>query len=115
MKPAYARSAAPLRRIRGRLSQAMTVAILRLVLFIGNSTSLKTKRMVLHSFKTRLRNKFNIAVSEIDDTDKWQKATLAIVGVGRNKRYMDGQFGRIINFAGSFSQAEITDYEMEMI
>ena len=71
--------------------------------------------MVLRSLKTRLRNKFNIAVSEIDDEDKWQKSTLAIVGVNKDKRYIDGQFSKIINFIENFHLVSIVDYEMEMI
>jgi hypothetical protein len=93
----------------------MTVAILRIVLFIGNSNSLKAKRMVLHSLKTRLRNRFNIAICEIDDYDKWQKSTLAIVGVQKDKSYIDREFSRIINFVENFNQVSIVDYEMEMI
>jgi len=69
----------------------------------------------LHSLKTRLRNRFNIAITEVDDEDKWQKSTLAIVGVQKDKRYMDRQFSRIINFIENFNQASIVDYEMEMI
>ena len=71
--------------------------------------------MVLHSLKVRLRNKFNIAISEVADEDKWQKSTLAIVGVGKDKRYMDRQFSKIINFIENFNQASIVDYELEMI
>lgn len=59
----------------------MTVGILTLILFIQDSNSLKEKRMVLHSIKARLRNNFNVAVSQIADEDKWQKTTLAVVGV----------------------------------
>ena len=69
----------------------------------------------MHSLKTRLRNRFNIAITEVDDEDKWQKSTLAIVGVQKDKRYMDRQFSRIINFIENFNQASIVDYEMEMI
>ncbi len=58
----------------------MTVGILKVVLFIQDSNSLKAKRMVLHSLKVRLRNNFNVAVTQIDHEDKWQKAALAIVG-----------------------------------
>ena len=93
----------------------MGINILRLVLFIGNSNSLKTKRMVLHSLKTRLRNKFNIAISEVADEDKWQKSTVAIVSVGKDRRYMDRQFSKIINFVENVNQVSIVDYEMEMI
>jgi uncharacterized protein YlxP (DUF503 family) len=93
----------------------MVIAILRVVLFIGNANSLKNKRMVLLSLKTRLRNKFNIAISEVDYTDKWQKAALAIVGVGNDNRYVNGQFNKVINFIENFNQVSIVDYELEMI
>jgi len=49
----------------------MTIGILRLVLFIHESNSLKDKRMVLHSLKARLRSNFNVAVTQVDDQDKW--------------------------------------------
>ena len=71
--------------------------------------------MVLHSLKARLRNKFNIAISEVDDEDKWQKSTLAIVGVDKEKRYLDRNFSQIINFIENFNQADIVNYELEMI
>ena len=85
----------------------MVVGILRLVLFIGKSNSLKAKRMVLHSLRSRLRNKFNIAISEVDDEDKWQKSTLAIVGMNKDRRYIDRQFSEIINFIENFNQVSI--------
>lgn len=93
----------------------MVVGILRLVLFIGKSNSLKAKRMVLHSLRSRLRNKFNIAISEVDDEDKWQKSTLAILGINKDRRYIDRQFSEIINFIENFNQVSIVDYEMQML
>ena len=76
----------------------MTVAILKLIIFIGHCNSLKSKRMVLHSLESRLRNKFNIAICEVDDRDKWQKSTLAIVSVNTDKQYMDRTISKIVNF-----------------
>ena len=93
----------------------MVIGILSLVLFIGNSNSLKSKRMVLLSLKTRLRNKFNISISEVDYEDKWQKSVLAVVGVSNNRRYMDSQFSKIINFVENFNQVDIVNYETEVI
>ena len=89
--------------------------MLTLNLFIGNSNSLKTKRMILHSLKSRLRNKFNIAISEVDQHDKRQRCGLAIVGVNNDRSYIDGQFSKIINFIENFHQVNIVDYKMEMI
>jgi uncharacterized protein YlxP (DUF503 family) len=93
----------------------MTVGILTLILFIGDSNSLKEKRMVLHSLKARLRNNFNVAVTQIGDEDKWQKATLAIVGVEKDRKHMNSVLSNIINFLGKFNQINLINYEMELI
>ena len=93
----------------------MTIGILKLNLFIPNSNSLKRKRMVLHSLKARLRNSFNVAVSQIGDEDKWQKSTLAIVGVGKDRNNLNSTLSNIVNFIESFKEVGIVDYEMELI
>lgn len=93
----------------------MIVGILTLQLYIADSTSLKQKRMVLHSFKERLRNSFNVAVTQVGDEDKWQKSTLAVVGVERNRRLADSLLSRVINFANEFAGVSIINHETELI
>ena len=58
-----------------------SIGVLTLELRLENSQSLKDKRHVLESLKTRLRNKFNVAVAEIDYQDLWQRALVAAVTV----------------------------------
>lgn len=60
----------------------MTVKLLTLDLHIPGRSSLKEKRFVLSSIKTKLRRQFNVAVAEVDYHDKWQRTKLAIVTVG---------------------------------
>ncbi len=93
----------------------MTIGFLKLVLFIHDSNSLKRKRMVLHSLKARLRNNFNVAVSQIADEDKWQKTTLAVVGVERDGTNMNSLLSDVVNFIERNNSVDIIDYEMEMI
>jgi len=93
----------------------MTVGILRVALFIQGSNSLKEKRMVLHSLKARLRNNFNLAVAQIGDEDKWQKSTLAIVGVERDRKNMNGVLSGVINFIEGFNDVNLINHEMELI
>ncbi|MFH1269854.1 MAG: DUF503 domain-containing protein [Candidatus Omnitrophota bacterium] len=93
----------------------MTVGILKLTLFIPDSNSLKEKRMVLHSLKARLRNNFNVAVSQIGDEDKWQKATLAVVGVEKDGRNMNSLLSSVVNFIEEFKTTNLINYEMELI
>jgi len=93
----------------------MTIGILRLVIFIPQANSLKFKRMILHSLKARLRNNFNIAVTQIGDQDKWQKSTLAIVGIEKNKNTMNSILSNIVNFIERLDSIHLINYEMEMI
>lgn len=93
----------------------MTIGILKLSLFIPDSDSLKEKRMVLHSLKAKIRNKFNVAITQIGDEDKWQKTTLAIVGVEKDRRNMNSVLSEIINFVENFNSTELINHEMEMI
>ncbi len=93
----------------------MTVGILRLTLFIPDSNSLKEKRMVLHSLKARLRNNFNVAVNQIGDEDKWQKTTLAVVGVQKSRSDMNSVLSNVVNFIEELKTTDLINYEMELI
>jgi len=93
----------------------MTIGILKLEIFIHESNSLKEKRMVLHSLKQKLRNNFNVAVTQIDDEDKWQKATLAVAGVERDTKIMNSLLSKIIDFVEAFGNINLINHEMELI
>ena len=58
-----------------------SIGVVTLELRLENSHSLKDKRHVVASLKERLRNKFNVAVAEIDHQDLWQRAAIAAVTV----------------------------------
>jgi hypothetical protein len=93
----------------------MTIGILKLVIFIHDSNSLKVKRMVLHSLKAKLRNNFNVAVTQIEDEDKWQKSTLAIVGVEKDRKNMNSILSKVVNFIERSNNINLINYEMELI
>lgn len=93
----------------------MIIGILKLFIFIPGSNSLKEKRMVLHSLKERLRNNFNVSVIQIDGQDKWQKATLAVVGAEKSSANMSRVFSSVVNFIENFNRADLINYEMELI
>jgi len=56
----------------------MFVGILEIEIFIPGSNSLKEKRQVLKSVQDKIRNKFNVSITEVDFHDKWQRAVLGI-------------------------------------
>jgi uncharacterized protein YlxP (DUF503 family) len=93
----------------------MLIGALQIELLIPESDSLKAKRFVLKSIKTRLRNKFNIAVSEVDHNEKWQRALLAIAMVSNEKQFLDKQKTQILNFLYQEHKVEVVDQQFEIL
>ena len=69
------------------LQPMTTIALLTLEIHIPHAQSLKYKRMVVRRLKDRLRSKFNVAVSETDHQELWQRAALSVVTVGSDEEY----------------------------
>jgi uncharacterized protein YlxP (DUF503 family) len=65
------------------------VGVLTLELRIEHAHSLKEKRHVVKSLKDRLRNKFNVAVAEIDDMDLHNSAVIAVATVSPSRPFAE--------------------------
>jgi len=67
-------------------------------LHIPYANSLKSKRMVVKSFKEKLRSKFNVSVAEIGGQDTWQTAQIAVVTVAQDQHQVEKSIQSIVNF-----------------
>jgi hypothetical protein len=65
------------------------VGVITFELRLDHSHSLKDKRHFVKSLKDRLRAKFNVAVSEIDYQDLWQRALIACVTVSPDQTHAE--------------------------
>ncbi len=94
----------------------MIVGVCKIKLRIPENMSLKGKRSVVKSIITRLKNKFNVSVAEVDDQQLWQIATLGICSVSNDSRYTNEVLSKVTNFItnGRF-EVEILDFEIEII
>jgi len=94
----------------------MNVGVCKIRLRLPENLSLKGKRQVLKSITTRVKNKFNVSVAEVDDQDLWQLATLGIGCVSNDKRYTNEVLSKVVDFIvnGRFD-VEILDYEIEIM
>ena len=94
----------------------MNVAVGKVGLRIPENMSLKGKRQVLKSITSRVRNRFNVAVAEVDENDNWRLATIGICCVSNDRRHSNQVISRVINFIekGRF-EIELLDYEIEII
>lgn len=90
----------------------MTVGIARLTLYLAGSHSLKEKRMVVRRVKDLVREKFNVAIAEVEDNDVWQRAVLGIAVVGNDGRFVESALDEVLRFVRS--KAEVTGEEREI-
>jgi uncharacterized protein YlxP (DUF503 family) len=94
----------------------MHVGIARIELHLAENGSLKSKRMVVKSITQRVRNRFNVAVAEVDTQDAWQVATLGIVCVSEDRRHSNEMLNKVLDFIESERlDAEVGNVQLELI
>lgn len=93
----------------------MVVGVCRVDLRIPGNASLKGKRKVLRKIIDRVKNRYNISISEIGDNDLWQRSQLGLSVVGNDSRHINSSLDKIINFIEGMNVAEIIDSEIEII
>jgi uncharacterized protein YlxP (DUF503 family) len=92
----------------------MVVKLLTLDLHFPGCSSLKEKRFVLSSIKSRLRQRFNVSVAEVGYQDKWQRCRLAVVMVASNRRGVDMGCDRVLRFVEGDHRVVVTESTQEI-
>jgi hypothetical protein len=94
----------------------MNVGVCRVSLRLPENLSLKGKRRVLKSIITRVKNKFNVSMAEVDDHELWQLVTMGICCVSNDGRYTNEVLSKVVDFiVNSRFDVEILDYEIEIL
>ena len=95
----------------------MHVGVCRLSLRLQGSRGLKEKRKVARSITARVRNRYNVAIAEVEDNDLWQRLTLGIVCVSNNSRHANEMLLGVAQYIeeATAGDAELLDYEVEMV
>ena len=93
----------------------MNVGVCKLELRLPENESLKGKRRVIQSIITRLQNKYNASVAEVDNQGLWQLATLGITCVSNHRRHANEMLSSMINFvAQNYPEVEMLSSETEV-
>ncbi|HNR11774.1 MAG TPA: DUF503 domain-containing protein [Thermodesulfobacteriota bacterium] len=93
----------------------MVVGVCFLHLHIYESNSLKSKRHVLRQIIDRTRNKFNVAIAEVGDNDRWQSAQLGFCVVGNESGHVNSMVDKVYQFIDTMHAAEIYHSHWELI
>jgi len=92
----------------------MHVSVCQIELRLPENHSLKGKRQVIKSIITRLQNKFNVSIAEIDDQDLWQLATLGIACVSNRRKHADEVLANVVKFiVQNYPDVELLSSEIE--
>ncbi|NIQ38054.1 MAG: DUF503 family protein [Proteobacteria bacterium] len=92
----------------------MVVGVCQIDLLIPGNASLKGKRKVLRKIIDRVKNRYNISVSEVGDNDLWQRSQLGLSVVGNDSRHINSSLDKIINYIDGLNVAQIINSEIEI-
>lgn len=67
----------------------MIVGISEITLHLPESHSLKDKRQIVKSLVTRVRQRFEVAIAEVEEQDLWQIAKLGVSCVSNSGQHAD--------------------------
>lgn len=93
----------------------MIIGILTVLIEIPSSFSLKEKRRVLNSVKSKLKNRFNISIAEVGEKDIWNRAEIGIAIISDNSSFCNEQLGNVIEFIEKFSDIVVLSVNQEII
>lgn len=87
----------------------MVVGVMELSLALYDNESLKDKRSIVKRVIHRTRGTFNVSAAEVDDHDLSDRATIGIVAVGNDRRYIQSMLDKIEDFVERMALADVLD------
>jgi uncharacterized protein YlxP (DUF503 family) len=91
------------------------IGLLTVEVFIYDAQSLKDKRSVVQKAVNRLRQRLNLAVSETDFQDLWQRAEISMVTVSSDKIIAEKELQKALAIISSITELEVTSSVIEWL
>jgi uncharacterized protein YlxP (DUF503 family) len=93
----------------------LVIGLLSLELHFPGARSLKDKRQVLRGLETRIRNRHNVSVAEVEHQDLWQRTQLAVVAVNTDQTHLESTLRSVADEAARARGAELIDEQVEIL
>ncbi len=93
----------------------MIVGLCTVELFIPDGHSLKDKRRILQSLKTRVRDKFNVSIAEVGEQDLWQKAILGLACVANESAHVNQVLDQVVNLMRAVPAVQLVRSHIELL
>jgi len=91
------------------------IGLLTLDLHFPGARSLKDKRQSLRSLETRIKNRFNVSVAEVEYQDLWQRARLAVVSVNTDHVHLESTLQGVAGEAEHAREVQVLDASTEIL
>jgi uncharacterized protein len=91
------------------------IACLIVELEITDGLTLKDKRQVIRSLLDRIRGRFNVGAAEVDQLDSVRYATLAMVGVANEHRFLNEMMSKLENLIEGETRVVVLDQTLEFV
>lgn len=90
------------------------ILVLKIKLYAPWVNSLKEKRMIVKSIQAKIRNKFQVSVSEVENQDVHQSIVIAVAAIVAHQAQADSMEEEILRFIEMNTEAEIMESEAEI-
>jgi uncharacterized protein len=94
---------------------ATHIASLTVELEIADGLTLKDKRHVVRSLLDRIRGKFNVGAAEVDRLDSVRFATIVMVGVANEHRFLNEMMSKITNLIEGEPRVVVLEEGLEFL
>lgn len=90
----------------------MVIGFLAIEIHFPYSQSLKEKRKELNRLKDRVRQKYNVALAELEFQDTWQRTKIGFVSLNSQKGVVENLLSKILRDIEENTNGEVLNHEI---
>lgn len=93
----------------------MVIGVCTLDIYLPTTRSLKDKRRIVKSMIDRIRSKFNVSISELENQDVWGQATLGMAIITTDSTYAQQVLRAAAKIFDQYVEAEVYRLSIEIL
>ncbi len=90
----------------------MVVGILRLAIELPGCRSLKEKRRPRQRIRDRVRNRFSVAIAEVDFQDRSDRLVFGIAAIGPHAKPVESVLRQVASFVEDLGEGRLSEEEL---
>lgn len=95
------------------LGVVMIIGVLRVEFSLHGNDSLKGKRRIANSLKSKVRNKFNVSIAEVGSENSLATLALSLVSVSNSEKHLQSRLTKCLSMMEAVCPEEMTYSDIE--